>query len=60
SSKLTKGKCDIYSPGVGTQGGDARKALQEGANYLIVGRTILESRAPILEAKKLQMLSIES
>jgi len=60
SSKLTKGKCDIYSPGVGTQGGDARKALQEGANYLIVGRTILESRSPILEAKKLQMLSIES
>jgi len=60
SSKMIKGKCEIYSPGIGTQGGDPKKAIQDGANYLIVGRTILESRAPILEAKKLQMLSIES
>lgn len=60
SSKMAKGKCEIYSPGVGTQGGDPKKALQEGANYLIVGRTILDSKDPILEAKKLKMLSIKS
>ena len=60
SSKMAKGKCEIYSPGVGTQGGDPKKALQEGANYLIVGRTILNSKDPILEAKKLKMLSIKS
>ena len=36
----------IYSPGVGTQGGDARKALQSGATYLIVGRTIYASTSP--------------
>jgi len=59
SSKMAKGKCEIYSPGVGIQGGDANKALQEGANYLIVGRTILNSKDPIVEAKKLKMLSIK-
>ena len=36
----------IYSPGVGTQGGDARKALEVGATYLIVGRTIYASPNP--------------
>jgi orotidine-5'-phosphate decarboxylase len=60
SSKMVKGKCEIYSPGVGTQGGDAKRTLQAGANYLIVGRTILNSVDPILQAKKLKMLSLES
>ena len=60
SSKVIKGKCEIYSPGVGTQGGDPKRALQEGANYLILGRTILDSKDPISEAKKLKMLSIKS
>ncbi|HSF28242.1 MAG TPA: orotidine 5'-phosphate decarboxylase / HUMPS family protein [Nitrosopumilaceae archaeon] len=56
----TKGKCEIYSPGVGTQGGDPKKALASGANYLIVGRTIFNAKDPVKEAKKLQELSIES
>jgi len=58
--KKTKGKCDIYSPGVGTQGGDPKKALAAGTNYLIVGRTIFNAKDPVKEAKKLQELSIES
>ncbi len=58
--KKTKDKCDIYSPGVGTQGGDPKKALVAGANYLIVGRTIFNAKDPVKEAKKLQELSIES
>jgi len=37
---------EIYSPGVGTQGGDGMKALETGANYLIVGRTIYGSENP--------------
>ena len=57
--KKTKGKCEIYSPGVGTQGGDPKKALVSGSNYLIVGRTIFNSKDPVMEAKKLQELSIE-
>ena len=60
SSKIAKGKFEIYSPGIGTQGGDARKVLRAGANYLIVGRTILNSKDPILEAKKLEKLCLES
>ena len=58
--KKTGGKCDIYSPGVGTQGGDPKKALAAGTNYLIVGRTIFNAKDPVKEAKKLQELSIES
>ena len=30
----------IYSPGIGAQGGDPRKALDAGSTYLIVGRAI--------------------
>ncbi|MDE1830442.1 MAG: orotidine 5'-phosphate decarboxylase [Thaumarchaeota archaeon] len=60
TKKIVKGRCDIYSPGVGTQGGDASKSLQAGSRYLIVGRTILNSKNSLLEAKKLQTLSVES
>jgi orotidine-5'-phosphate decarboxylase len=61
TKKTMRGRCcDIYSPGVGTQGGDAKKALQAGSSYLIVGRTILNSKDPLLEAKKLQQLSLQS
>jgi orotidine-5'-phosphate decarboxylase len=58
--KSAKGRCEIYSPGVGTQGGDPMNAIKSGANYLIVGRTILNAKDPILEAKKLQELSLEA
>ncbi|HVC26622.1 MAG TPA: orotidine-5'-phosphate decarboxylase [Nitrososphaerales archaeon] len=37
----------ILSPGVGFQGGDGRKALTAGADYLIVGRSIVGSRDPV-------------
>jgi orotidine-5'-phosphate decarboxylase len=60
SKKMIKGRCEIYSPGVGIQGGDATKVLQAGADYLIVGRTILNSKDPISEAKKLKELTLES
>jgi orotidine-5'-phosphate decarboxylase len=36
----------ILSPGVGFQGGDARKALEAGSDYLIVGRSIVDSKDP--------------
>jgi len=57
--KSSKGRCEIYSPGVGTQGGDPANAIRSGANYLIVGRTILNGKDPVLEAKKLQELSLD-
>jgi orotidine-5'-phosphate decarboxylase len=60
SSKKAKGKFEIYSPGVGTQGGDPNIALEAGTNYLIVGRTILNSKNPEIEARKLYELTFKS
>lgn len=51
--KKSKGKLDIYSPGIGTQGGDAQKTVLAGSDYLIVGRTILSAKDPVLAAKSL-------
>ena len=46
----------IISPGVGAQGGSAGEALQAGADYLIVGRSIYEAEDPVASAKKLLAL----
>jgi len=43
----------IISPGVGAQGGSACAALQAGADYLIVGRSIYEAKNPTASAKEL-------
>lgn len=45
-SERAGGRLDVYSPGVGTQGGDADEAIRLGADYLIVGRTILSAADP--------------
>jgi len=51
--KITGKKLDIYSPGIGTQGGDAKHAVTNGCDFLIVGRTILNSRDPVYTTKQL-------
>ncbi len=43
----------IISPGVGAQGGSAGEALQAGADYLIVGRSVYESADPLASTKEL-------
>lgn len=43
----------ILSPGVGFQGGDARKALAAGSDYLIVGRSIVDSKDPVRKVESL-------
>ena len=48
----------IFSPGVGTQGGSANEVIASGTNYLIVGRTILNSKNPLNSAKELQLQSL--
>jgi orotidine-5'-phosphate decarboxylase len=45
----------IYSPGVGAQGGDPKKALQAGSNYLIVGRAIYQAADPHKAAMEIHM-----
>ena len=51
----TKNKLDIYSPGVGTQGGHASEVINAGSDFLIVGRTILNAKNPLEVTKKLSM-----
>ncbi|WP_428325733.1 orotidine-5'-phosphate decarboxylase [Nitrosopumilus sp.] len=57
-SKKTGRKLSIFSPGVGTQGGDASEVISSGTNYLIVGRTILNAKKPTDVAKNLQLDSL--
>ena len=51
--KSVHGKLALFSPGVGTQGGSPSKAKKLGSDYLIVGRTILNSKNPIQTTKDL-------
>jgi orotidine-5'-phosphate decarboxylase len=56
-SKKAGKNLSIFSPGVGIQGGSASEVISSGTNYLIVGRTILNSKNPIQVAKELQLQS---
>ena len=51
-------KMKIYSPGIGTQGGNPSVAKRVGSDFLIVGRTILNAKNPTQIAKKLAADSI--
>lgn len=57
-SKKAGRKLNIFSPGVGTQGGNASEVISAGTNYLIVGRTILNAKKPADVAKELQLDSL--
>ena len=56
-SKKAKKNLSIFSPGVGTQGGNANEVISAGTNYLIVGRTILNSKNPTAVAQALHLES---
>jgi len=56
--KISGKKLDIYSPGIGAQGGSVTKAITSGSDFLIVGRTILGSKNPVRTVKQLQSASI--
>lgn len=56
--KSAREKLSLFSPGIGTQGGSASKAKKLGSDYLIVGRTILNSKNPVETTKKLVTDSI--
>ncbi len=47
-----KGDIKILTPGVGAQGGSARRVLEAGADYIIVGRSIYTSENPTESAKR--------
>lgn len=47
------GKITIICPGTGAQGGDPVASINAGADYLIVGRSIIESQNPSASARKI-------
>jgi len=49
-------KVPIYSPGVGVQGGEVKSALESGARYILVGRTITLSEKPGESARQIRDL----
>ena len=53
--KISDKKLSIYSPGIGTQGGKIKEAISNGSDFLIVGRTILNSKNPANVAKQLHL-----
>ena len=57
-SKQAGKDLSIFSPGVGTQGGNASEVISSGTNYLIIGRTILNAKNSIAVAKELHLQSI--
>ncbi len=56
--KKTRKKLNIYSPGVGTQGGKVNEVLSAGSDYLIIGRTILNSKNPKKTVEELALQSL--
>jgi orotidine-5'-phosphate decarboxylase len=53
----SKENLNIYSPGIGTQGGKIPEVLNAGSDFLIIGRTILNAKNPAHLAEKFQKLS---
>lgn len=51
---IKKNGIPIYSPGLGTQGGNIKHAADSGADYFIIGRSIIGSKDPVKAAKRLQ------
>src|SRR2546427_65357 len=52
--KIVGGDCLIFAPGVGAQGGEAEAAMASGADFIIVGRSVIDSGEPSREAERLR------
>ena len=52
--KEVAGRLPVYSPGVGAQGGNSEQAIRNGADYLIIGRSIVEAKQPAKVAGEIQ------
>jgi len=52
--EIVEGEIPIYSPGIGVQGGDVELAIEAGARYLIIGRSIYSAEDPRKASKTFQ------
>ncbi len=50
---ILKDSVPVYSPGVGSQGGDVARARRAGADYFIISRSIMRAEDPEKTARKL-------
>jgi orotidine-5'-phosphate decarboxylase len=48
----------IFSPGVGTQGGDLGRSLKAGTDYFIIGRSITKAQSPGKAAQEFARASV--
>ncbi len=51
--RILRDEIPILSPGVGAQGGNPREAIDAGASYVIVARSIVESDDPAAAARSI-------
>ncbi|MEM2454693.1 MAG: orotidine 5'-phosphate decarboxylase / HUMPS family protein [Candidatus Bathyarchaeia archaeon] len=51
---ILRGSIPIYSPGIGAQGGDIKRAVSAGSHYLVVGRSIVEADDPSKSARSIR------
>ena len=57
ASQKVNGRLNIFSPGAGKQGGDVKLMVESGADYIIVGRSIINARNPVEAAMDLHSRS---
>jgi orotidine-5'-phosphate decarboxylase len=57
TKRIVGGQIPVLAPGIGAQGADILKALRSGADYLIVGRTIVDSKNPAIAAKRIAAMT---
>lgn len=53
--RIVGNRIPVLAPGIGAQDGSIREAMDSGADYLIVGRSIFESKQPATAAKRIAM-----
>jgi orotidine-5'-phosphate decarboxylase len=56
-AEATRGRALLFTPGVGAQGGDPAEAVEAGADFLIIGRRVVESQDPKEAARRIRQAS---
>lgn len=55
AARFLRGRIPIFAPGVGAQRGDAMSAVEAGADFIIVGRSIVSASDPLSAAERIRL-----